>query len=84
MDLKPGLLVRDNDGNEYQILATTRRGEYQEVVLEWTEINKLQMPEQFFIFYRQGTAGRWADRENPNITLAGYWDDEMGLDPTGF
>lgn len=78
MVLRPGELVLDNQGTEYQVLALATSQEYSEIVLEATNY---AYPERFFVFYRAGVNGPWHDRECPSVMLTAKWDDSVGAEP---
>lgn len=61
--LVPGDEVKDNDGEEYEVIAASPY----EVVLELLTPNTTPNSYNFFIFERVN--GGWADRETPEVHL---------------
>ena len=66
--LVPGDEVRDNDGEEYEVIAATAH----EVVVELIEPNAIADSYNFFIFSRTSDGGDWVDRETAEVHLVDF------------
>ena len=66
--LVPGDEVKDNDGEEYEVIAASPH----EVVVKLLMANIIPNSYNFFIFSRHSVGGGWVDRETAEVHLVDF------------
>ena len=66
--LVPGDEVKDNDGEEYEVIAATAT----EAAVELLTANIIPNSFNFFIFSRHSVGGGWVDRETAEVHLVDF------------